>query len=107
MPDAARSNPFDTDDSLVLDFPLKNKADAQVAAPDCDSAEMVFADEIDGRLHRIHSQRADLLQRATELIEEQPELRLLAAKVIVNAMHPAGVGLVLLGKPAAADGAGP
>jgi len=106
MSDATRSNPFSADDSLLVDFPIKNKTNAQIAAPDGNSAEMVLADEIDRRLDRVHSQRSALLQRATKLIEEQPELRVLAAKVVVDAVHPAGVGLVLLGKLPTADGAG-
>ncbi len=107
MADAARSNPFGTDDSFIVDFPIENKSNAKVAAPNCNTAEMMLADEIDRRLDRIQPQRPALLQCATAFIKEQPESRVFATKVIVDAMNPAGVRLLLLYKLPATDRTAP
>lgn len=96
----------------MVNLVIQDKTDAEMLPMYTDPSEMMLAHEVDRRFHCIDPKGTSLLESVPNGIEEQSKRRVLAAKVIVDAVALARVRLIPLGESpitgrAAPQGRGP
>ena len=96
-----RSHALGAENPRRADFAIRDEAYPEVLSSHRDSCEVMRADQVDRRLDRVDPKGACSLESAPESVEERPKVRILTAKVVIDAVNPAGVCLLPVCEPPA------
>ena len=84
MSHASRTEAQPTDDANVVDRCFCEKANAQVILAHLYAAEVMSADQVDGRLDRVVSKWPALPKPTNQLLKQPAQTSILATEVVVD-----------------------